>query len=123
MTLSRVLTSAALAVSLAGCAAGMGGAPNKAEQNLTAGIKLYEDGTYADAAKSLQAALDGGLDKVDQVKAHKYLAFIDCVSDHEKLCRDEFAKALAIDPGFTLKPAEAGHPIWGPVFVSVKSGK
>jgi Tfp pilus assembly protein PilF len=123
MTLSRALASTALAGVLAGCAAGMGGAPNKAEQNLNTGIKLYEDGTYADAAKNLQSALDGGLDKVDQVKAHKYLAFIDCVSDHEKLCREEFAKALAIDPGFTLKPAEAGHPIWGPVFVSVKSGK
>lgn len=123
MTSSRILAAAALAAVLAGCAAGMGGTQNKAEQNLTAGIKLYEDGTYADASKNLQAALDGGLDKVDQVRAHKYLAFIYCVSDREKLCRDEFSKALEIDPNFELKPAEAGHPLWGPVFASVKSKK
>lgn len=121
MTLSRLLAIAALAAVLGGCAAGMNGAPNKAEQSLTAGIKLYEDGQYPDAAKNLQAALDGGLDKVDQVRAHKYLAFIDCVTDHEKLCREQFAKALEIDPNFALQPAEAGHPIWGPVFISVKS--
>ncbi len=123
MTLSRLLAAAAFAVALAGCAAGMGGSQNKAEQNLSAGIKQYEDGAYADARTSLQSALDGGLDKVDQVRAHKYLAFIYCVSDREKQCRDEFVKALEIDPNFDLKPAEAGHPIWGPVFVSVKSKK
>ena len=37
-------------------------------------------------------------------------------------CREEFRKALAIDPGMELAPAEAGHPIWGPIFRSVKAG-
>jgi hypothetical protein len=29
--------------------------------------------------------------------------------------------ALDADPDFVLQPAEAGHPLWGPVFTSVKS--
>ncbi|MBI2295732.1 MAG: TssQ family T6SS-associated lipoprotein [Betaproteobacteria bacterium] len=69
----------------------------------------------------LQSALDAGLGKSDQVKAHKHLAFIHCSSGREPRCRDEFRKALAADPGFDLDPAEAGHPTWGPVFRSVKA--
>jgi tetratricopeptide (TPR) repeat protein len=97
-------------------------APNKSEEELERGVVSYEDGEYKTAAKQLQIALDIGLDaKRDQAKAHKYLAFISCVSGREKSCRDEFRKALDADPKFDLDPAEAGHPIWGPVFRSVKS--
>jgi Tfp pilus assembly protein PilF len=92
------------------------------EQELDNGIRSYEDGEYKVAAKQLQVALDLGLDtKRDQAKAHKYLAFIVCVSGREKSCRDEFQKALDADPEFELEPAEAGHPIWGPVLRSVKA--
>ena len=97
-------------------------APSKGEQELEKGIKSYEEGEYKTAAKQLQAALDLGLDvKRDQAKAHKYLAFITCVSGREKPCRDEFHKALDADPRFDLEPAEAGHPVWGPVLRSVKA--
>ena len=96
--------------------------PSKGEQALERGVKSYEDGEYKTAAKQLQAALDLGLDaKRDQAKAHKYLAFINCVSGREKSCRDEFRKALDADPKFDLEPAEAGHPIWGPVLRSIKA--
>jgi hypothetical protein len=92
------------------------------EQDLEKGIKSYEDGEYKVAAKQLRAALQLGLDaKRDQARAHKYLAFIVCVSGREKSCRDEFAKALDADPKFELEPSEAGHPIWGPVLRSVKA--
>lgn len=92
-----------------------------AEQKLAGGIKYYEDGDYKASQAALQDALGMGLgSKVDQVVAHKYLAFIDCVSGREKQCRDEFRKVLEIDPSFDLKPAEAGHPIWGPVFRGTK---
>jgi Tfp pilus assembly protein PilF len=94
----------------------------KGEPALAAGLKQYEDGSYNDAAKQIQSALSQGLSTPDRVKAHKYLAFIDCVTDRVPACRDEFRKALAIDPSLELAPAEAGHPIWGPVFRSVKSG-
>jgi Tfp pilus assembly protein PilF len=92
------------------------------EQDLEKGIKSYDDGEYKVAARQLRAALELGLDaKRDQARAHKYLAFIVCVSGREKSCRDEFAKALDADPKFELEPSEAGHPIWGPVLRSVKA--
>jgi Tfp pilus assembly protein PilF len=93
----------------------------KGEQELSAGIRSYEDGKYGEASKSLQTALDAGLNNPDQVRAHKYLAFMHCASGREKQCRDEFRKALDINPALELEPAEAGHPIWGPVFRSVKA--
>jgi Tfp pilus assembly protein PilF len=97
-------------------------APSKGEPDLQRGIKSYEDGEYKAAAKQLQSALDLGLDsKRDQAKAHKYLAFMVCVTGKEKACRDEFNKALDSDPNFQLDPAEAGHPIWGPALRSVKA--
>jgi Tfp pilus assembly protein PilF len=91
-----------------------------AEQKLSSAIKSYEDGDYITSHDALHGALDTGLSRWDQVVAHKYLAFIDCIAGREKHCREEFKKALEIDPTFDLKPAEAGHPIWGPVFRSVK---
>lgn len=96
--------------------------PRKAEQELSSGIKSYEDGNYKIAARSLQNALDSGLAfDSDAVQAHKYLAFIHCLSNREKQCREEFRKALELDSKFDLAPAEAGHPMWGPVFRSVKT--
>ena len=93
----------------------------KAEQDLAGGISQYDDGNYNESARLLQAGLDEGLSaKSDQVKAHKYLAFIHCVSGREAQCRSEFRAALKIDPSFELAANEAGHPIWGPVFRSVK---
>jgi hypothetical protein len=94
------------------------------EQKLLAGIKDYEDGNYKDAEIRIQEALTKGLaEKKDQVEAHKYLAFIHCVSGRNKACADEFKKALELDPNFQLQAAEAGHPLWGPVYSSVKGGE
>ncbi len=93
-----------------------------AEQELVKGLKSYDDGDYKEAARQLQVALNFGLSEpAEQVKAHKYLAFINCVSSRISACRDQFRKAFAIDPQFDLEPAEAGHPIWGPVFRAVKA--
>ena len=95
--------------------------PNPGGPDLAAGIRSYENGNYNESARQLQAALDAGLNRSGQIQAHKYLAFIHCVSSRMALCRDEFRMAIVIDPEFSLEPAEAGHPIWGPVFVSVKA--
>jgi Tfp pilus assembly protein PilF len=93
-----------------------------AEKQLDNGVNRYEEGDYKSSLTSLQSALDMGLKiKDEQVRAHKYLAFIYCISEREKLCRDEFKKAFEIDSNFDLQPAEAGHPVWGPVFRSVKA--
>jgi hypothetical protein len=98
--------------------------PHEGEQKLTAGIKSYEEGNYKDSIKLLQEALTKGLpNKEDQVEAHKYLAFIHCVSGRKNECTDEFKKTLELDPNFELQAAEAGHPLWGPVYSSVKGTK
>jgi len=97
-------------------------APRKAEQDLSLGIRAYEDGDYKNAARRLQNALAANLLLTsDKVAAHKYLAFMHCAQAREKQCRDAFRKALDLDPKFDLTPAESGHPAWGPVFKSLKS--
>jgi Tfp pilus assembly protein PilF len=91
------------------------------EQLLEKGIKNYEEGEYKSATKGIQDALNAGLPhKTDSAKAHKYLAFIACSSDNTRKCRDEFRKAFEDDPNFALDAAEAGHPVWGPVYKGVR---
>ncbi len=123
----RILPYLAIAL-LAGCASGplssgLSLFDSKAEKALSGGIALYDDGKYPEAIQALQDSLNLGLNPDNQVKAHKYLAFTQCVSSREKQCREEFRKILEINPGFELAPTEAGHPIWGPVFKSVKVKK
>lgn len=88
---------------------------------LDEGVQNYEEGNYKIAKRRLQFALEEGLSRPDRVKAHKYLAFVACVSSQPLTCREEFAIALELDPKFELDAAEAGHPIWGPMFKSVKA--
>lgn len=85
------------------------------------GIAFYEEGNYRAASRRLLFALEEGLTVPDRVVAHKYLAFIACVSGRQLTCREEFAIALKLDPDFELDEAEAGHPIWGPVFRSAQA--
>jgi len=97
-------------------------APRKAEQELSAGLKSYEDGNYVQAQKQIQNALNSGLAfKSDRISAHKYLAFIHCVSDRKKQCRASFKEALEFNPDLQLSAAESGHPLWGPVFREVQA--
>lgn len=94
----------------------------KAERDLIAGLQDYDDGNYKSAAKRLQSALDEGLTfKSDQVRAYKHLAFMHCISNREKQCRDAFRAAFEIDPKFELSAAEVGHPLWGPVYQSTRA--
>lgn len=123
-----MLFGALVALLLSACGtAGMGGNSNQsghAEQDLEQAVKIYEDGDYATAIVILQHAQQNGLrSKYDQARAYKYLAFIHCTSARERQCRDAFKKAIEIDPTFNLQPAEAGHPVWGPVFRSVQSSR
>jgi hypothetical protein len=95
--------------------------PGQCGGALEEGIRNYEEGNYRTSARRLQYALEEGLSRPDRVKAHKYLAFIACVSGQQLTCREEFSIALELDPTFELEPAEAGHPIWGPVYKNVKA--
>ena len=95
---------------------------NKGAMLLSAGIAQYEDGEYELAENNLNSALALGLtDPADKITAHKYLAFLYCASGLEALCQMEFSKVFEIDPQFTLSPAEAGHPIWQPVYDKARS--
>ena len=127
LRLSSCALALAIALLIAGCQSKMVQefplTKFKAENMLDEGIRRYDDGNYKVAARSIQAALDAGLTTRSQARAHKYLAFIHCVSGQEAQCRDEFRRALDIDPDMKLKAEEAGHPTWGPVFRSVKTGK
>ena len=94
---------------------------DRAHEQLALGVKQYNAGEYENALKSLQASLDHGLtEKTEQSTARKHLAFIHCVSGREGPCREEFRKAFEIDSNFSLSLAEDGHPIWGPVYRSVR---
>jgi len=118
----HALLSALLAVVLAGCAQIQSVSPlSKGRSALNEGIRQYNGGQHAAAAKSLQSALDQGLSDRQQADARKHLAFIYCSTGHVGPCRDEFRKALVADPDLALAPAEAGHPVWGPIFKAVKS--
>lgn len=129
----RVLFIAAVAALFAGCASGPGigmqskaSAPSQSyngERALAAGLRLYEDADYPESARNLQNAIYQGLSDKDRVSAHKHLAFMHCAAGREGACRDEFGRALDIDPKTELTPAEAGHPRWGPVFRSMKAGR
>ena len=89
----------------------------------TVGLKQYEAGDYTESAKNLQGAISLGLPDRQRADAHKHLAFIHCSENRERQCRDEFRKALAVDPALDLAPAEAGHPVWGPIFRSLKAAR
>lgn len=95
---------------------------DKAQQELASGGASYENGAYKLAARQLQNALTLGLEAPgEKARAHKYLAFIHCMSGRGRQCREEFRKAFEADPAFELTPAEAGHPTWGPVFRKLKT--
>lgn len=94
----------------------------KSLEELRRGLQRYDDGEYKEAARHLQRALEAGLaSPADQATARKHLAFMACVAKRTAACRAEFRRAFEADPAFALSPAEAGHPMWGPVFKSVQA--
>jgi tetratricopeptide (TPR) repeat protein len=94
----------------------------RARDQLALGVKQYEAGDFENSARNLQGSLDHGLlSKQEQATARKNLAFIFCAAGREVQCRDEFRKAFEIYPDFALSPAEDGHPVWGPVYRSVRT--
>jgi len=121
------LAAVALALALAGCTSEpLRGVqtlfkPSEGAAALSAGLKQYDDGDYPAASKSFNAALGQELTSDERTNAFKHLAFIHCASGRTGPCRDEFRKALAFDPQLELSASEAGHPVWGPVFRSVKA--
>lgn len=88
-----------------------------AERALLDGLRAYDDGQYAQADAALRRALAAGLASArDRAAAHKLLAFVHCSSERMAECEAAFKAARQADPGFALTRAEAGHPLWGPVY-------
>ncbi|KAK81861.1 hypothetical protein L499_A3046 [Bordetella holmesii CDC-H635-BH] len=81
----------------------------------------YRAGHYGQVIRSVARSdeLDTAPSTV-KVPALKLLAFSYCVSGYIPLCEDAFRRILAIDPDFELKPAEIGHPVWGPAYQRAK---
>jgi hypothetical protein len=94
-----------------------------ASSGLKDGIAMYNDGDYNGAIKRLNAADVTAGSKATQLEALKYTAFSYCVTSRQTLCRQQFEKALKLDPSFDLEPGEHGHPLWGPVFTKAKKSK
>ena len=98
-------------------------APAPVATGLKEGIALYNNGDYNGAIKRLgQPDVTGGA-RATQLEALKYTAFSYCVTSRPTQCRQQFDKALKLDPSFDLEPGEHGHPLWGPVFVKAKKAK
>ena len=92
-----------------------------AERALVEGIRAYDEGQYLQSEDALRRALAAGLVSArDRASAHKLLAFITCTSARLAPCEAEFRLALAADPSFTLNRSEAGHPLWGPVYLKTR---
>jgi hypothetical protein len=91
------------------------------EVALSEGSALYEKGDYRGAIRKLSTARDTLDDSSAQKKTSlRLLAFSYCVTNQKPLCRQQFNALLKIDPSFELAKAEAGHPLWGPVFKEAK---
>ncbi len=91
-----------------------------AEKALLDGLKAYDDAQYEPAEREFRQALSLGLASAkDRAEAHKRLAFIHCAAGRLAECEAEFRLARQADPAFALGRAEAGHPVWGPVYRKV----
>ncbi len=127
--LRKLLVPLAIAL-LAGCSLiprqqavdsrpGLSGA--EAQARYQQGLARYRENRFDAAFADLDAALSSDrLALAEAIDARKHIAFIDCTSNRETQCRDQFQAILKIDPKFDLAPNEAAHPGWGPVWRSIK---
>lgn len=98
--------------------------PMTGQSMLNDGVELYNKGDYNGSIKRLSGAHEiWNGDKATQLQALKYMAFSYCVTNRQALCKQQFEKALKLDPNFDLAPGEKGHPLWSPVFDKLKKAK
>ncbi|WP_341679327.1 TssQ family T6SS-associated lipoprotein [Niveibacterium sp. SC-1] len=79
--------------------------------------QMYDEGNFDGVISTLKSSneIPQASPRV-QVQAHKLLAFVYGATGKASQCYLEFAKALDIDPGFQLSPAEKSHPTWGRMY-------
>jgi len=90
---------------------------------LREGIRLYNNGDFADAITRLNAPEIQSANTATRTSALKYTAFSYCVTQRPTQCRQAFDRALRLDADFALAPGEQGHPMWGPVFDKARAGR
>ena len=89
-----------------------------AERALMGAMRAYDDADYPSVERQANEAMKLGLrSNRDVATAHKLRAFVYCTSNRLAACEAEFRAARTADPAFTLSKAEAGHPVWGPVYL------
>ena len=89
-----------------------------AERALMGAMRAYDDADYPAVERQANEAMKLGLRSTrDIATAHKLRAFVYCTSNRLAACEAEFRAARAADPAFVLSKAEAGHPVWGPVYL------
>lgn len=82
---------------------------------------LYNDGDYRGEIKRFTTAEESLKPYKDlELKGLKYTAFSYCLLGRQVQCRQQFEKAIKLDPSFDLEKGEKDHPLWGPVFKRVK---
>ena len=89
-----------------------------AERALMGALRAYDDADYPAVERQANEAMKLGLrSNRDVATAHKLRAFVYCTSNRLAACEAEFRAARVADPAFALTHAEAGHPVWGPVYL------
>ena len=89
-----------------------------AERALMGAMRAYDDADYPAVERQANEAMKLGLRSPrDLATAHKLRAFVYCTSNRLAACEAEFRAARTADPAFVLSHAEAGHPVWGPVYL------
>ena len=93
-------------------------AERPAERALMGAMRAYDDADYPAVERQANEAMKLGLrSNRDVATAHKLRAFVYCTSNRLAACEAEFRAARTADPAFVLSHAEAGHPVWGPVYL------
>jgi len=124
--LTRSFAALALIGALAACETAPPQAPvgltdlteRPAERALMGALRAYDDADYPAVERQANEAMKLGLrSNRDVATAHKLRAFVYCTSNRLAACEAEFRAARTADPNFVLSKAEAGHPVWGPVYL------
>ncbi len=125
--LTQVLAVLAVAATLVACETAPPPAPvgltdlteRPAERALMGAMRAYDDADYPAVERQANEAMKLGLRSTrDVATAHKLRAFVYCTSNRLAACEAEFRAARVADPAFVLSHAEAGHPVWGPVYLA-----
>jgi hypothetical protein len=93
-----------------------------AERALMGAMRSYDEADYPSVERQANEAMKLGLRSPrDVATAHKLRAFVYCTSNRLAACEAEFRAARVADPAFALSKAEAGHPVWGPVYLKSRN--